>query len=131
MKVCFIDDDADNRRQWLEWAERRGIEAKAFGTAYEANQYRADCYVFDVSAVTPMMVMHHAYGPVCRLMRDHPGAEIVIGSCMSRNAVEEVLDDVERASGLRPRFFDSSRGYDGLDVVMAAIGFTGSVVGVR
>jgi hypothetical protein len=68
-----------------------------------------------------MMVGHHAYAPICRLMQDHPGAEIIIGSCMSRNAVEDVLDDVERVAGRRPRFFDASSGFDGLEAVMKTL----------
>ena len=117
-RICFVDDDKDNRRHWLEWSEHNGYSAKAFDTAFEANDHNADCYIFDVSAVSPMMVGHHAYAPICRLMQDHPGAEIIIGSCMSRNAVEDVLDDVERVAGRRPRFFDASEGFRGLETVM-------------
>lgn len=117
-RICFIDDDKDSRRQWLEWAGNRGLTATAFESAFDANGTSADAFVFDVSAVSPMMVGHHAYAPICRLMADHPGAEIIIGSCMSRNAVEDVLDDVERVSGRRPLFFDASEGFRGLKRVM-------------
>lgn len=110
---CFIDDDADNRRQWMEWARNRGLTARSFESAYAANRIAAKNYVFDVSAVAPMAVGHHAYAPICRLMEDHPGAAIYIGSCMSRNAVEEIIGEVEEVSGRKPRFFDSAYGFLG------------------
>lgn len=112
---CFIDDDADNRRQWMEWASARGLTAIAVESAYVANHFTAKSYVFDVSAVSPMAVGHHAYAPICRLMEDHPGAEIYIGSCMSRNAVEYIIDEVEAVSGSRPKFFDTATGFRGLE----------------
>ncbi len=125
-RICFVDDDEDNRRQWLEWAERRGLSATAFESAFDANRTSADAFVFDVSAVSPMMVGHHAYAPICRLMADHPGAEIIVGSCMSRNAVEDVLDDVERVAGRRPLFFDASEGFRGLERVMDTLNASSS-----
>jgi hypothetical protein len=118
--ICFIDDDADNRRQWMEWAEMHGITANAFESAFEANNYSADLYVFDISAVSQMCVGHHAYSPICRLWEDHPGADVVIGSCMSRNYVEDVLDDVEKVAGRRPAFFDMARGFAGLEEYLSS-----------
>ena len=118
MHFVFIDDDADNRRQWREWGEYRGHDVQAVETAFEANGYSADVFVFDVSACGAMMVAHHVYAPICRLMQDHPYSKIVIGSCVSRNYVNEVLDDIEEVSGKRPLFFDASRGFEGLDEIM-------------
>lgn len=119
--ICFIDDDADNRRQWLEWADYSGINAKAVESVFEANRVAAEAYVFDVTSVAPMNVGHHAYSPICRLMEDHPGAEIYIGSCMSRNAVEEIIDDVETVSGRRPKYFDAADGFRGFERVWGSV----------
>lgn len=119
-RLCFIDDDPDCRRQWLEWAKDNGYTAKAFESAFEANQYVADCYVFDISAVGGFS-MDHAYAPIARLIEDHPGAEIIVGSAMSRNAVEDALDEVEQAAGRRPLFFDASYGFEGLEAVLKKV----------
>ncbi len=52
-------------------------------------------------------------------MEDHPGAEIIIGSCLSQNSVEEVMDEVEQISGQRPKFFDMALGFAGLEAVLS------------
>jgi len=105
----------------MEWSKNNGYDAKAFDSVYEANEYPADCYIFDISAVSPMNFGNHAYAPICRLIEDHPGAEIIIGSCISRNAVEEVLDEVEKVSGRRPHFFDAASGFVGLEAAIEAL----------
>jgi hypothetical protein len=123
-RICFVDDDEDSRRQWLEWAAGKGYPAEAFESAFDANGNDADIFVFDVSAVSPFAggaFGRHAYAPVCRLMEDHPDAEIVIGSCVSRGTVEGIIADVERNSGRRPFFFDMSKGFEGLERALLAI----------
>lgn len=121
-RLVFIDDDKDNRRQWLEWSKCNGYFALAFESAYDANTVRADCYIFDVSAVASWTgSLQGAYSPIARLMQDHPGAEIIIGSCMSRNYVEDVLDEVEKVAGRRPKFFDAASGFTGLEAVMTTL----------
>lgn len=105
-RFCFVDDDETNRSNWLAWAEKKGKSAAAFESAYEANQWPADVYVFDLSALSPMCVGHHAYSPICRLAEDHPGSEIVIASCLGIEYVQEVIDDVEEITGRRVFFSD-------------------------
>lgn len=118
LRFCFIDDDADNRRQWLEWGQRRAMSVSAFGRVVDAIGTPADVFVIDVSAVASVSAVNLAYAPLCRLMNDHPGAVFVISSCMSRNAVEAVLDDIEIVAGRRPLFCDASEGFRGLDRVL-------------
>lgn len=103
-RFCFVDDDETNRSNWLAWAEKNGKSAAAFESAYEANQWAADVYVFDLSALSPMCVGHHAYSPICRLAEDHPGSELVIASCLGIEYVREVIDDVEKVTGRRVWF---------------------------
>lgn len=118
-RIIFIDDDPASRRQWLEWSQLKGYGAKAFESVFEANQHHADVYVFDISACCPgQMDFSRAYSPICRLMEDHPGADIIIGSAMSRNAVEDALSEIETMSGKRPKFFDASYGFEGLEAAI-------------
>ena len=121
MRVAFIDDEEENRRQWLEWGLFHKHTVKAFEDVFTANQWRADIYVFDISALCPMLDQHSAYSPICALMEDHPGAVIVIGSAVGYSYAENVLDDVERVSGTRPKYFDAARGFDGLDELMVEL----------
>ena len=122
LRFAFIDDDKDNHRQWLEWARGLGHVAAAFESVFDANRFRADFFIIDVSATCPMMLNTvNAYSPIAALQENHPGATIVVGSCMSRNAVEEILDRVEEVTGQRPLFFDASEGFRGLEKLLSSI----------
>lgn len=101
-RFVFINDDKHARRQWLEWAKRKGHSAFAVDNAFEANNIAADYYVFDISAVAPgTLSSRNAYSPICKVAENNPGAIIVIVSAMGKECVQDVIDDVFDASGVR------------------------------
>lgn len=102
MEFVFIDDDKATVAQWLEWADRKGYDASHAESVFEADKIRADFYVFDISVVAPITSPHMAYSPIAKLAENHPGAVIVIVSGISKGCVEDVIDDVFEACGVRP-----------------------------
>lgn len=104
MKFVFIDDNVDNAEQWLRWAKDKGHTANHAETALDANKIRADFYVFDISAVASILQPETAYSPICSLIENHPGATIVIVSGMAKGCVEDVIEDVFEACGVRPLY---------------------------
>ena len=104
LRVCFIDDDAEARRQWLELARIEAWKVSAVESVFEANSIAADCYVFDISAVSPNLDVQYTYSSIARLMEDHPGAAVILLSAMSRRMVEQVIDDVAQHTGRRPTY---------------------------
>ncbi len=124
IRLIFIDDDKDKRRQWVEWVREEGCTASAFESPMEASRHNADYYIFDVSAVLPITnfsMLHTAYSPICRLMEDHPGATIIIVCAMGYSAVEEILDDIKRISG-REAHFGGVGSIDDLQSVLSSLG---------
>jgi len=102
MRFVFIDDDSDNRKQWVRWAKQKGHRAQAVESVFEAVDLVADYYVLDMSAVGDMLRMHAMYSPICKLAELHPGAGIIILSACSENSVRGVIDDVAaHIDGLR------------------------------
>jgi hypothetical protein len=104
LRFVFIDDDVDSRNQWLEWGNRRNYITKAVEDVFEAVKINADFYIFDISAVAPIIHTHSAYSPICKLHELHPGGIIVIISGIPKVQVEEVCEDVERHCGYRPSY---------------------------
>lgn len=105
MKLTFINDDPDDRRQLVELANNHypGETVKAVESAYDAVETRPDVAVFDVSACSTTHIFgHHAYAPICAFLDLCPGASVVITSATSRSCTQEVIDEVERVSGRRP-----------------------------
>lgn len=94
MRIVFIDDEPDNRRQWLEWAKRKGHDAWAVESVFDAKDYTADFFVFDLSAVGNIMQPHSMYSPICRLIELHPGAGIILLSATSEQTVRSVIEEV-------------------------------------
>lgn len=103
-KFVFIDDDKDSAEQWLRWAAAKGYRYKHVDSALEANKIVADFYVFDISAVGGIFQPHHAYSPISTIAENHPGAILVIVSGIPKDQIEDIIDDVERACGVRPLY---------------------------
>lgn len=104
LKFVFIDDDKDNAEQWLRWAKDSGFRAEHVESILAADKIRADFYVFDISAVGSILSPEHAYSPICTIAERHPGATIVIVSGIARGCVEDVIEDVFEACGVRPLY---------------------------
>lgn len=104
MRFVFIDDDKDSADQWLEWAKRNGHKAYHAESTLEANGISADFYVFDISAVSGILRPEYAYSPICTLAENHPGAVMVIVTGVAKGCVEDVIEDVYEAIGVRPLY---------------------------
>jgi len=102
MRFVFINDDPDDIRQWLGWAERNGHEAQGVGSALEADRLNADFYVFDISAVAGLLQPEQAYSPICSIATNHPGATMVIVSAVPKPCVDDLCEDVYVHIGVRP-----------------------------
>jgi hypothetical protein len=100
LKFVFINDDEDDCKQWLQWAERKGYHAEVVSNVFDADRIRADFYVFDISAIAPANLIHTAYSPICTMINNHPGATFVIVSGISKYDVEATIEDVEDHVGV-------------------------------
>ena len=118
--ICFVDDDPVCLKQWREWCVERAIEFQGFGSCYDAAKgtKSVDMVVIDISAASASWTMSNAYAPIAELMLAKPKPVYVIGSCASTNFVTETIDDIEAETGTRPRFFDASSGYEGLERIV-------------
>lgn len=104
LKFVFVDDDQDNGRQWLRWAKDSGYRAEHVESILEADKIRADFYVFDISALGSILSTEHVYSPICTIAERHPGAILVIVSGIAKGCVEDVIEDVFDACGVRPLY---------------------------
>lgn len=101
-EICIVDDDEDKRRQYAEligYAFPK-LNVRAFGSIYNAYRSggRYDYLLIDVSSVAPLMMgdFQHAWGPITRFMQEHTATEVIIISAASRNATQEVIDEVAK-----------------------------------
>lgn len=103
-KFVYINDDPDEREQWLRWARENNHRAWAVESALAAVDINADYYVFDISAIAPMTITnpHLAYSPICSMIERHPGAEIIILSAVGKHTVEAIIEEVYERTGIKP-----------------------------
>ena len=104
LKFVFIDDDRDSAERWLRWAADAGYRYKHAESALEAVKIVADFYVFDISAISGILSPEKAYSPICSIAERHPGAMMVIVSGIAKGCVEDVIEDVFDACGVRPLY---------------------------
>jgi len=101
--ICVVDDSEDKRRQLREFIEALfpKAEVRTHETIFEAYRgwQRFDYLVIDVSSVAPQMLsdVNHAWSAIAKFMSEHPGTEVLVTSAMSRNATQDVIEDVQRA----------------------------------
>lgn len=101
--LAIVDDDENRRRQFREFLanEFPKLEVSDYETIFECYQgwRRFDFVVIDVSSVAPNMMgdVAFAYGPIAKFLEAYPATEVIVLSAMSRNATEDVIDDVKRA----------------------------------
>jgi hypothetical protein len=100
-RFVFINDNPDDQKQWLEWAERRGHSAFAVDNTLDANNIAADYYVFDISAVSGILNVNFAYSAICKVAEHHPGATMVIVSAVGEATALAVIEEVYDASGVK------------------------------
>lgn len=73
---------------------------KGFSGIFEAvEQSSIDYLLIDISAVSFITMWEHAYAPICSFIDRHPGTTIIITSGVSRNAAQDVIDQVKEHSG--------------------------------
>ena len=94
MRIVFIDDNSDSRKQWMDWAKGKGYSSWVAESVFDAKDFAADFFVFDLSAVGDLMQPHSMYSPICKLIELHPGAGIILMSATSERAVRDVIDEV-------------------------------------
>lgn len=100
LRFVFINDDSESRRQWKEWAKGKGFSGYAVESALEASKIPSDYYVFDVSAIGGMFDPHICYSPICKIIETCPGATIVIVSGMSKNFIDEIIQEIKSITGV-------------------------------
>ena len=97
MRLWFVDDDKENRKQFKELYSTYG-RVEAFESCFDAHRAaaRPDVVVIDCSACGAF-VMHHAmYAPICSLIGKHPAAKYIVRSAMPIECQQAVVEDVRR-----------------------------------
>lgn len=119
--VVYINEDPDMRRQFQKLAEGDGIFLKAVGSASDANSEPAAVFCIDISSVAGSLYdFSMAYSAIIHLIEDHPEVPIVIVSAVGRKCAEEVLDDVEGYTGVRP-FYGGQGDWEGLLPILRSV----------
>lgn len=98
-RIAVIDDDEDSRKSMIEQIERAfpKLTVRGFDSIFEAYQgiTNYDYLLIDVSAVAPQMLgdVGRAWAPIGKYAEHYPATNFIITSAMSRNAVEDVIND--------------------------------------
>lgn len=119
LRLVFVNDDPDWRRLLVEDAVNPEVgwphwDVKAFEGMSQAIEGGADILVVDMSSLTSAMFPdpHRACGPILSFLNLHPGAVVIVSSAMAACHVQDLIDEVCKATGQEIRHYDVS-GDDG------------------
>ncbi len=122
-RIGIVDDDADARETWVRLLEMHypKLTVRGFETLFQAYEgiTTYDYLLVDISALAPNFGdFSRAWVPLAKYAQEHPATHFVIVSAVSRNAVEDLLEDCEKCGGVaRDRFtyggfmWDASSGF--------------------
>lgn len=96
MRFVVVDDEEYNREEIPKIIAETFPDAlvRTFEELYDANSTAFDVLVIDISSICPVMLSHSAYSPICMVLDSHPGCTVIINSCVARETMEMVREDI-------------------------------------
>jgi hypothetical protein len=110
--LIIVDDNADNREQFLRLLEDTEHKVTAVGDIREAGS--CDVLLIDVSSVCPprqgkwgIYDTQNAYAPICAYLEQKPGCTVIIHTAMSRHTAAIIgAEVVERCPDTQVKIAD-------------------------
>ena len=107
-RLGIVDDDEASRDTLVELVQRDfpKLTVHGFSSLFEA--YRGittyDYLLIDVTSVAPSFTLGREWAPIAKYAEEYPATQFILCSAMSRNALNDVIDECVEAGVARERF---------------------------